>query len=69
MAIYVFKCVNEKCEQYNQLVELMHSMGSISTFKPKCKKCRRQLKRSYSNANIGVVYKTGGFHSTDYAKD
>ncbi|HNY13307.1 MAG TPA: zinc ribbon domain-containing protein [Candidatus Wallbacteria bacterium] len=59
MPLYVYKC--EKC---NATIEVyMHSSKEPH---PKCENCEAEMRRVlHANA---VIYKTGGFYTTDYGK-
>ncbi len=59
MPLYVYKC--EKCSASIEVY--MHSSKEPH---PKCEKCETEMRRVL-HANP-VIYKTGGFYTTEYGK-
>jgi len=47
--IYAYKCTNEKCENYDIVVDIIK--GTTQADQPEfCEKCHKELKRVYSFA-------------------
>ena len=57
--IYAFKC--KTCEHEFEETQAMNDKHEA-----KCPKCGASAKQVYHPC--GIIYKTGGFHTTDYGK-
>lgn len=66
MPIYVFKCTNEKCENFNKEIEELLSVADYENKKfPVCEICGLALKQTYK-AGQSFKFNGTGFYSTDY---
>lgn len=50
--IYVFKCKNEKCKNYNEQIEIEQRMND--EHEADCQMCRQPMKRIFTPFSIGV---------------
>jgi putative FmdB family regulatory protein len=51
-----------ECPRCHSQAEELQAMGDAP---PRCANCRKKMKRHYSGS-VGLQFKGGGFHKTDY---
>lgn len=63
MPLYTFKCLNDKCAEYDKVVtELLPVNYDVCMA---CCKCGSTLHRNTVNS-VGIAFKGSGFHVNDY---